>query len=151
MVILTCVTPKALGLRYWAKLVGGLVLLGYIGYAVFVIAPALILSYWYESRETLTSKARSLLILGPIGVGIYAPQLHVFLTVHVHNSESQFSSLFRKLVGIYVAQIYDATQQLAVGYALITVLLSVIGVLTAFTGIILHALRLMFTEFAEHK
>jgi hypothetical protein len=104
VLILTCVTPKASGLRYWAKLVGGLVLLGYIGYAVFVIAPAVILSYWYESRETLTSKARSLLILGPIGVGVYAPQLHVFLTVHVH-SGSQITSLFRSLVGFYVAQI----------------------------------------------
>jgi glycosyltransferase involved in cell wall biosynthesis len=54
-------------------------------------------------------------------------------------------------LGIYVTRIYDATQQLAVGYALITVLLSVVGVLTAFTGIILHALRLIFMEYAERK
>jgi glycosyltransferase involved in cell wall biosynthesis len=55
------------------------------------------------------------------------------------------------LLGLYVARIYDATQQLAVGYALITVLLSVIGVLAAFTGIILHAIRLMLMEYAQRK
>ena len=55
------------------------------------------------------------------------------------------------LLGLYVARIYDATQQLAVGYALITVLLSVIGVLSTFTGVILHAMRIMFMEYIQRK
>jgi glycosyltransferase involved in cell wall biosynthesis len=50
------------------------------------------------------------------------------------------------LLGINVARIYDATQQLAVGYALITVLLCIVGVLTAFTGIVLHAMRGLMLE-----
>lgn len=54
-------------------------------------------------------------------------------------------------LGLYVTQIYDATRQLAVGYALITVLLSILGVLTTFTGIVLHAMRLMFLEHAQPK
>ncbi len=54
-------------------------------------------------------------------------------------------------LGIQVAVIYQATTQLAVGYALITVMLSVVGVLTAFTGIVLHAIRLMFLEYVGRK
>jgi glycosyltransferase involved in cell wall biosynthesis len=52
-------------------------------------------------------------------------------------------------LGVQVARIYDATQQLAVGYALITVLLCIVGVLTTFTGIILHAIRALLTEHTE--
>jgi glycosyltransferase involved in cell wall biosynthesis len=55
------------------------------------------------------------------------------------------------LLGLYVARIYDATQQLAVGYALITVLLCVVGVLSTFTGVILHAMRIMFLEYGQRK
>jgi glycosyltransferase involved in cell wall biosynthesis len=55
------------------------------------------------------------------------------------------------LLGLYVARIYDATQQLAIGYALITLLLCIIGVLTTFTGIVLHAMRAMFLEHAARK
>ena len=55
------------------------------------------------------------------------------------------------LLGVYVARIYDATQQLAVGYALITVLLCVVGVLSTFTGVILHAMRTLFVEYGQRK
>jgi len=55
------------------------------------------------------------------------------------------------LLGLVVARIYDATQQLAVGYALITVLLCVVGVLSTFTAVILHAMRLMFLEYGQRK
>jgi glycosyltransferase involved in cell wall biosynthesis len=55
------------------------------------------------------------------------------------------------LLGLYVTRIYEATTQLAVGYALITVLMSVVGVLTMFTGIVLHAMRLMFLEYTQRK
>jgi glycosyltransferase involved in cell wall biosynthesis len=50
------------------------------------------------------------------------------------------------VLGVSVARIYDATQQLAIGYALITVLLCIVGVLTTFTGIVLHAMRLMVLD-----
>ena len=45
------------------------------------------------------------------------------------------------LLGLYVIDIYIRTHQLAIGYALITVLLSEIGMLMLFTGIILHSIR----------
>jgi glycosyltransferase involved in cell wall biosynthesis len=45
------------------------------------------------------------------------------------------------ILGFQVVRIYDATQQLAIGYALITVLLVIVGVLAVFVGIMLHAIR----------
>jgi hypothetical protein len=37
--------------------------------------------------------------------------------------------------------IYDATQQLAIGYSMITVLLVIVGMLATFVGVMLHAIR----------
>ncbi len=45
------------------------------------------------------------------------------------------------LLGLRVVAIYDTTQILAVGYAMIVVLLTTTGILAIFVGIILHALR----------
>jgi glycosyltransferase involved in cell wall biosynthesis len=52
-------------------------------------------------------------------------------------------------LGFHVVTIYQATLQLAVGYALITVLLCVVGVLSIFVGIVLHTLRALFAEFTQ--
>jgi glycosyltransferase involved in cell wall biosynthesis len=49
-------------------------------------------------------------------------------------------------LGVQVVRIYDATLQLAVGYALITVLLTTVGVLTIFVGIVLESLRRILRE-----
>lgn len=43
--------------------------------------------------------------------------------------------------GLRVVDIYNHTQQLAVGYAMISVLLSIIGMLGLSTGVILHSIR----------
>jgi glycosyltransferase involved in cell wall biosynthesis len=45
------------------------------------------------------------------------------------------------LLGLQVVRIYDATQQLAIGYSLITILLVIVGILATFVGIMLHAIR----------
>jgi glycosyltransferase involved in cell wall biosynthesis len=50
------------------------------------------------------------------------------------------------LLGLIVVDRYNRYQNLAVGYALISILLDVIGIQTLFTGIILHSLRAFFTE-----
>jgi hypothetical protein len=50
-------------------------------------------------------------------------------------------------LGVYVVRIYEATLTLAVGYAMITVLLSVVGVLSTFVGIMLHTIRALLSEF----
>ena len=44
-------------------------------------------------------------------------------------------------LGFQVVRIYEAQQQLAVGYSLITVLLVIVGILALFVGVMLHAIR----------
>lgn len=50
-------------------------------------------------------------------------------------------TLLSLALGGYVVTIYQDTKTLAVGYAMITVLLAMIGMLTLMTGIILHSIR----------
>ena len=50
-------------------------------------------------------------------------------------------------LGFNVVKIYEATQQLAIGYALITVLLCIAGMLSMFTGVVLHAIRISFLAY----
>lgn len=43
--------------------------------------------------------------------------------------------------GLWIVEIYVETHRLAIGYALISVLLSVVGTITLFSGLILHSVR----------
>jgi glycosyltransferase involved in cell wall biosynthesis len=54
-------------------------------------------------------------------------------------------------LGLVVVRIYEATLTLAIGYALITVLLTVVGMLATFIGIMLHTVRALFVEFAKRS
>jgi glycosyltransferase involved in cell wall biosynthesis len=60
-----------------------------------------------------------------------------------------FVLLFGLLWGAIVVEIYSRTQTLAVGYALISVMLSIIGAFTLFTGIILHSIRALLHELID--
>jgi glycosyltransferase involved in cell wall biosynthesis len=53
--------------------------------------------------------------------------------------------------GLRVVEIFGRTQVLAVGYAMISVLLSIIGMLLISTGIILHSIRALLLEFLEFE
>jgi glycosyltransferase involved in cell wall biosynthesis len=53
------------------------------------------------------------------------------------------------LLGLLVVDIYGRTHELAVGYALLTVLLAVVGILALFTGIILHTMRAFFIQISR--
>lgn len=50
------------------------------------------------------------------------------------------------LLGLVVIDRYNTYQNLAVGYALISILLAIIGIQTLFTGIILHSLRAFLAQ-----
>lgn len=52
-------------------------------------------------------------------------------------------------VGVYVVSVYEATLELAVGLALLTVLLCIVGMLSLFVGILLHTVRRLFGEYFE--
>ncbi len=49
------------------------------------------------------------------------------------------------ILGLIVVDRYNTYQNLAVGYALISILLDIIGIQTLFTGIILHTIRVFLT------
>lgn len=53
------------------------------------------------------------------------------------------------LLGFHVAALYGRSQTLAVGYGLMTVLLVIIGVVTALVGVILHSLRTLLSDLRE--
>lgn len=53
------------------------------------------------------------------------------------------------ILGVIVVQRYEAYQTLAVGYALISINLFIVGVQTLFTGIILHSIRAFLAE--DHR
>lgn len=57
--------------------------------------------------------------------------------------------LFGLLWGAWVVNIYRTSQTLAMVYALIVVLFSIVGVFTLFTGIILHSIRALLLDFRE--
>ncbi len=53
--------------------------------------------------------------------------------------------------GIYVVRIYQRAQQLAIGYALISVLLFMVGGLSLFAGIILHSVRALLLDLVRRR
>lgn len=55
-------------------------------------------------------------------------------------------SMIGASLGLYVIKIYARTQELAVGYALLTVMLVVLGMLLFFVGVVLHSMRGMLLE-----
>lgn len=55
------------------------------------------------------------------------------------------------LMGVWVVRIYDRTFQLAVGYALISVLLCIMGGIGLSTGITLHSIRAWLLEWARES
>lgn len=53
------------------------------------------------------------------------------------------------IMGVIVVQLYNQHQTLAVGYALISIVLFLIGVQALFTGIILHTIRAFLTDYNQ--
>ena len=99
------ITPARQDWRYWAKCFGGLLLLGYIGYAVFVVALPVLLLYWTGSQRDTREKIRGMAWGAGIAALLYAWQFHIFLAVHLPSKGSQVSSLAHNLVGFAVAQL----------------------------------------------
>lgn len=58
-----------------------------------------------------------------------------------------FLSFAGVLWGLWVIDIYQRLQTLAIGYALISAMLVIVGMLTLFTGIMLHSVRAMLIEY----
>ncbi|MCC8401254.1 hypothetical protein LJ655_04975 [Paraburkholderia sp. MMS20-SJTN17] len=98
------ITPVRNDWRYWAKCFGGLVLLGYIGYAVFVVALPVLLLYWTGARQGLRTKLTSIFCGALIAALLYAYQFHIFVTVHLRAKDGQVSSMAKNVMGFLIAQ-----------------------------------------------
>ncbi|MCO5397483.1 ArnT family glycosyltransferase [Ralstonia soli] len=99
------ITPQRNDWRYWAKCFGGLALLGYIGYAVFVVALPVLLLYWTGARQGIREKTVGMFWGALAGALLYAYQFHIFLTVHLQAKGSQVSSMAKSLMGFAIAQV----------------------------------------------
>jgi glycosyltransferase involved in cell wall biosynthesis len=49
-------------------------------------------------------------------------------------------------LGLHIIDVYTRTRQLAMGYSLLTVMLSIVGMLLFFAGVILHSVRSMIVD-----
>ena len=98
------VTPKKLnGWLYWQKLLVGLVLMAYLNYVTLLIAPILIYYYWMKCNDELKIRTRHLLTLLITLIITTSYQAYFFLTIHLPNSETQFSPLINNLAGVVIS------------------------------------------------
>jgi len=95
--------PEKRNSYYWAKCFLGLTLLGYVGYAAFIIAPAVIILYWLMDNADEKVKLKEFSIWAAISILIYAYQLNIFLTVHIHNKDGQVAGLLKSIAGVFIA------------------------------------------------
>lgn len=99
------VLPQIFGFFYWAKLVSGILFLGYTSYLSFLISPVLIFMYWIASPQNRQVKLKFLAPMLIIAFLAYLPQFDVFLNVHYPLRDGQMGSLFSSVVGLFVGQI----------------------------------------------
>jgi hypothetical protein len=88
---------------YWAKCFIGLTTLAYIGYAAFLVAPAIVILYWLMDNSNLKKKLKEISIWGGLSILIYAYQLNIFLNIHLQNKDSQISGIFKSILGVLVS------------------------------------------------
>jgi hypothetical protein len=105
VLIYLLVVPRSNNRFYWVKLFIGLLVLGYLGYAVFIVAPSLFFLYWRNSNQLWKVKLRKIFFWAMVSLFFYLPQLKIFFTVHINGSDAQRSSLLKGLIGFVVAHV----------------------------------------------
>ncbi|HEV7214265.1 MAG TPA: glycosyltransferase family 2 protein, partial [Chloroflexota bacterium] len=81
-----------------------------------------------QALITLLERRRPLFLLGSLGV---------------------FLVLLGLLLALHITTLYAEQQKLAVGYSIMTIMLIIVGILTAFVGIILHSMRTLLKDLRE--
>ncbi len=105
LLIYLSVVPKSSHKFYWAKLFVGFLILGYFGYAVFIVAPSLFVLYWMQSDQSFKNKLKQVFLWGFLSLLGYLPQLYIFSTVHINGSSSQRSPLLKGFVGFMISHL----------------------------------------------
>lgn len=129
--------PRPVGWRLWATYFGGLLVLGYLGYAMLVIAAPLAYLYWCADSRTSKEKARQILPLGMLFMLLYSYQMWVFLTEDLRRDSTQRFPLLDGVIGFGVAALSNqGVFPLSIGGAA-----SVFGTIGAWAIISLTGLR----------
>ncbi len=100
----------------------------------------------YLDKPKRSVAAHGLMVLNGIlrMVGQYRPLLFFGVT-------GMMMLIFSLYWGLMVVDIYGRSQQLAVGYALITLMFSILGSLSLFTGIMLHSIRGLILDMERNR
>lgn len=135
--------PNTQDWRYWAKCFGSLLILGYLGYAVIIVALPLILFYWFNCEQDKVKKIKHFFIFGVISFLLYLPQILIFIKYHLPNKESQVFDISSSLIG-FVSAIFSNQGLFP---------LSIFGVISAigFSGICCIYIYSLFMEINDKK
>lgn len=96
--------PEKNNWYYWVKCFLGILLLGYIGYAFFLLVIPIIFLYWKKSPMDNKQNIKWFILLGSISFILYLPQFYVFFSVHIHNADRQFGSMWRCIIGFCISE-----------------------------------------------
>ena len=111
----------------WIQCFGGLLLLGYFGYATFIIAPSIFLLYWMFSEECIKKKLKKITLVGFFFSLLYTHQLAIFLNVHIKNRDGQISSFLNNGTGFLISQ-FSNQGVFPISYPGITSLIGTFGI-----------------------
>lgn len=95
--------PRRVDWRYWATYFGGLAILGYLSYAMFIIALPLGYLYWRGDPRPHAAKLRQMVAFGLLFGFVYAYQMWMFLTEDLARDASQRFPLIEGVIGFAVA------------------------------------------------
>lgn len=105
LLIYLSVVPKSSHKFYWSKLFIGFLILGYFGYAVFIVAPSLLFLYWMQSEQSIENKLKRVLLWGSLSLLGYLSQLYTFVTIHINGSSAQRSPLLKGFAGFVISHL----------------------------------------------
>jgi hypothetical protein len=105
ILIVLLLVPQKKTTFYWARCFIGLALLGYFGYAMFIVAPSVVLLHWSMDKSELKTKLKQVSTWIAAFVLLYAYQIRIFLEVHIKNKDSQVSTFVKNIMGIFIANV----------------------------------------------
>jgi hypothetical protein len=98
------VIPKKNLILIWIKFIIGIIILSYIGYATFLLAPVLTILYINHSKNLIKYKRIYFLFSILFIIILYIPQFNIFLNFHLPNRFTQTANLIKNISGVLISQ-----------------------------------------------
>lgn len=105
VLLLLSFPPRPDSWRYWGTFFAGLLILGYLSYAMFIVAIPLGYLYWRGDPRPRSMKVKQIALFGLVFAALYGYQMWVFITTHLARQGSQRFSLLEGLVGFAVSEL----------------------------------------------